>query len=97
MVNDVLELVNQGESWRTAVAIRGQGYGASSVIRLAKVFGVYTSPYSKKKHAADRRKADKVLPLIQERRAAGMTVKEAIKGSGISEDQYYRARERNVK
>lgn len=96
MVNDVLDLVNKGESWRSAVAARGQGYDPSSVIRLAKLFGVYTSPYCKKKHAKDRRKADKALPLIEERRAAGLTIAEAIKGTGVTEDQYHRARARNM-
>lgn len=94
MIKDVLELVNQGESWRSAVAVRGQGYEPSSVIRLAKAFGLYESAACRKKHKADRKRADKALPIIEQRRAEGMTVKEAVAGSGITADQYYRAKER---
>lgn len=94
MVKDVLQIVNNGESWRSAVAQRGQGYEASSVIRLAKVYGLYTPSKSHKGFAKDRKKADLQYPIIEARRKSGLTVIEAIEGTGISADQYYRARER---
>ncbi len=95
MVKDVLEVVKLGESWREAVAQRGQGYEASSVIRLAKVFNLYTSSKSRKQFAKDRKNADKQYHLIEDRRKSGMTVREALEGTGVNQDQYYRAKERN--
>ena len=94
MVKDVLELVNQGQSWHQAAGEKGRGYTPDGVVFLAKQFGLYKPSQTAKNKAKVRAKVDKKMPLILKRRADGLTVRESIKGTGVTMDQYYRALER---
>lgn len=96
MVNDVLALVKCGESWRSAAGQKGQGYDPSSVVAMAKKYGLYKSSRLMKDFSQDRANADKQLPLIEERRKSGLLVREALEGTGVTADQYYRAKDRKA-
>ena len=94
MVKKVLSYVNEGASWNAAASEHGQGYEVSSVVAMAKRFGLHKPSHTAQKKKAARDRVDAMLPTIEKRRVGGMTVPQALRGTGVTEDQYHRARAR---